>query len=961
MTSARDQQIQALFRAALERPPEQRASFVSELSGGDEEVRRSVERLLAQKDATDVGARTRAPSDEVSADLPAGTIFGQFRIDAVLGRGGMGVVYRATDTKLDRPVAIKFLSTTVTNPDVARRFRQEAKTASSLNHPHIVTVHDVGEHDGRQYIVSELVDGGTLEDWSAGSRHRTWRQSIELVIGVADALAAAHAAGVLHRDVKPSNILIGANGYAKLADFGLAKLVDPDARDAGARRADAARLTGVGVVVGTVAYMSPEQAAGQPLDARSDVFSFGIVLYELLAGRRPFEAGNDLGILKAIAHATPEPLPDTVPESLRLAVDKALEKDPADRYQTMQELVVDLRRAARKSTSSQTAVTVSDVQIVAGVVKRHPRVALAASVAVLVAIAGGMYFALSHVTAPAMPSTPAADSRRYELTQLTTSGSAHTPAISPDGRYVAYAQPDGDVPLGSIWIRQIATPGSARSVAPEAGVVIGAPTFDPDGEFLSFVRGDPGGSVGAELWRAPFLGGAPKLLATDVTSAAGWSPDGKQMAFVRTSTTGDTALVVIGADGAERVLAKRAQPAYFVSLWIIGNPPARPAWSPDGKVIALLEFKNLLEPNVVFVDAVTGAETVRSSGGSFVPQGLAWLGPTSLVLSQPEEFGQRVQLWRMSYPGGEVTPLTNDLSSYIGVDVDASRKNLVTSRRDTRIALWVGGADGTGGKEIVRPTPFGGTRGYVTWAGDRVLYDTTSNGRAAVAAVPAGGGASEEVVANGFQIAATPDGSAFVFVRSSRGADGLWKVDAAGRQATQLVPGFEKFGGFVVEPLVSPDGRYVIFISNRSGVQAPWIVPIEGGEPVQVEDDLAVDLDISPDGRRLRFLAPSDRAETLVVCDLPTCTNRSDIKLPKNFGVPGRWTPDGKALAYVEQTGTNIWSLPLDAGAPRQITHFDADAANWRISAFAWSHDGARLAIVRTTATDDIVLLHLQR
>jgi serine/threonine protein kinase/Tol biopolymer transport system component len=954
LTSAREQQIQALFRAALERPPEQRASFVSELSGGDDEVRRSVERLLTQKAATDIGVGA-APSDEHSPDLPAGTMLGQFRIDAVVGRGGMGVVYRATDTKLGRPVAIKFLSAAVMNPDVGRRFRQEAKTASSLNHPHIVTVHDVGEHDGRQYIVSELVDGGTLEDWSVATRRRTWRQSVELLIGVADALAAANAAGVLHRDVKPSNILIGANGYAKLADFGLAKLVDPDARNAGVR-GDALRITGVGVVVGTVAYMSPEQAAGQPLDARSDIFSFGIVLYELLAGRRPFEGTNDLGILKAIAHATPEPLPDTVPEALRLAVDKALEKDPADRYQTMQELVVDLRRAARKTTSSQAAVTASDVQIVAGVVKRHPRVLLAAGALVVLTLAAGLYLAFPRATDP---TPPVADLRRYELTQLTTSGTAYTPAISPDGRYVAYAQPEGDIPLGSIWIRQIATPGSARTVAPEAGVVIGAPTFDPDGEFLSFVRGLVGAPMGAELWRSPFLGGAPKLLATDVSSPAGWSPDGRQMAFVRVDTAGSSSLVVVGADGTERVLARRAQPAYFVSLWIIGNPAARPAWSPDGKVIALLEFKSLLEPHVVFVDAVTGAETVRSSGGSFVPQGLAWLGPTSLVLSQPEEFGQRVQLWRMSYPGGEVTPLTNDLSSYIGVDVDASRQNLVTSRRDTRIAVWVGGADGTGGKEIVRPTPFGGVHGYVTWAGDRVLYDTTSNGRAAVAEVPAGGGEPEEVVANGFQIAATPDGSDLVFVRTSRGADGLWKV-AAGRQSVQLVPGFEKFGGFVVEPLVSPDGRYVIFISNRSGIQTPWIVSIEGGEPMQVVAEDANDLDISPDGRRLKFVTQNERGAFVVVCDLPSCSNRHEFSWPENFGVPGRWTPDGRSLAYVERTGANIWALPLDGGAPSQITHFAADAARWGIGAFAWSHDGARLAVVRTTETNDIVLLRLR-
>jgi eukaryotic-like serine/threonine-protein kinase len=303
-------------------------------------------------DETGIGADRSA--GESPGAIPDGTTIGVYRVDGVLGQGGMGVVYRATDTKLRRPVALKFLSTTLGDPNARRRFQQEAETASSLNHPHIVTVYDVGEHDGSQYIVSELVEGGTLEDLVKSRRLRTWRQSVELLIGVADAIAAAHSAGVLHRDIKPANILIDANGYAKLADFGLAKLLE--------RRAGAAEdaLSAAGVVAGTVAYMSPEQATGQPLDARSDVFSFGIVLYETLAGRRPFDATNDLELLKTIVHGAPAPLPSDVPDVLRNAVERALEKDPADRYQSMRDFVSDLRRLARRTaTSTQQTVAPS--------------------------------------------------------------------------------------------------------------------------------------------------------------------------------------------------------------------------------------------------------------------------------------------------------------------------------------------------------------------------------------------------------------------------------------------------------------------------------------------------------------------------------------------------------------------------------------------------------------------------
>src|SRR5713226_6242995 len=282
--------------------------------------------------------------------LTSGTQVGAYRIEATLGHGGMGVVYRALDTKLNRPVAIKFLSSELADAAARRRFQREAQMASSLNHPHILTVHDAGEFEGRQYLVTEFVDGGTLKDW-AKAEMRTWRDIIELLAGVADGLATAHEAKILHRDIKPANILITKSGYAKLADFGLAKLVEaPSQPDA--TKTLTGHGTKPGMVVGTIAYMSPEQASGQPVDARSDIFSFGVLLYELLAGRRPFTASTDLELLQTVIHGAPQPLPEDLPAALRTVVEKALEKDPADRYQSMREMVVDLRRLARQSAEA---------------------------------------------------------------------------------------------------------------------------------------------------------------------------------------------------------------------------------------------------------------------------------------------------------------------------------------------------------------------------------------------------------------------------------------------------------------------------------------------------------------------------------------------------------------------------------------------------------------------------------
>jgi serine/threonine protein kinase len=224
--------------------------------------------------------------------VPPGARLGPYELVALLGAGGMGEVYRAVDTRLNRPVAVKFLSPHLADPSARRRFQQEAQTASALNHPHILTVHEAGELEGRQYLITEFIDGGTLKDWGRAGK-RSWREVVELLLGVADGLAAAHAIGILHRDIKPENILVTKSGYAKLADFGLAKLEELATSEA-ITRAPTEGATRLGVILGTIAYMSPEQASGKPLDARSDIFSFGVVLYELLAGRRPFDGKTDL-------------------------------------------------------------------------------------------------------------------------------------------------------------------------------------------------------------------------------------------------------------------------------------------------------------------------------------------------------------------------------------------------------------------------------------------------------------------------------------------------------------------------------------------------------------------------------------------------------------------------------------------------------------------------------------------
>ncbi len=345
------QHISRLYHAALARPASERAAFLKEACSGDETLRSEVASMLEHEEAGGfldrsglAGIMTPAEAPEID-DLIGRDIDG-YRVTDRIGAGGMGVVYKAVDAKFQRPVAIKLLSAAMADTAARRRFMREAQTASSLNHPHILTVHDIGDVDGRQYLVTEFVDGGTLRDW-AKAEPRTWQQVVDLLVGVADALATAHEAGIIHRDIKPQNILVSTSGYAKLADFGLAKVAEASNVT---KTVDAAsEATRWGTVMGTAGYMSPEQAAGAIVDARSDIFSFGIVLHEVLSGRRPFAAASTAQELQRIINGAPDPLPASAPRRLHLIVEKALEKLPERRYQTMRELVVDLRDVIRQS------------------------------------------------------------------------------------------------------------------------------------------------------------------------------------------------------------------------------------------------------------------------------------------------------------------------------------------------------------------------------------------------------------------------------------------------------------------------------------------------------------------------------------------------------------------------------------------------------------------------------------
>jgi eukaryotic-like serine/threonine-protein kinase len=902
--------------------------------------------------------------------LSEGTRLGPYEIVAPLGAGGMGEVYRARDPRLGRSVAIKILPAAFsTDTERLWRFEREARAVASLNHPHICTVHDIGEHEGQRYLVMELMDGQPLNE-RLESGPIPMPLLVDLAIHIADALDAAHRSGVIHRDLKPANIFITRRGEAKLLDFGLAKLADANVdifpqvtRISQHDLSNSPTIAGphgestAGTLLGTAAYMSPEQARGEPVDAQSDLFSFGVVLYEMATGRPAFN-GKTLPVLfDAILNKNPAPVADVnrqLPAELSRIVAKALEKDRELRYQTAADIRADLRRLKRDSTGA------ADSQIVrqpshdsadpSGIVNRGGwRIAVAA-VVVLALIGGAVYLFRPRDREQPAAQTPL-DS--FQVTQLTSTGNASKPAISPDGKFVVYFQLESDG-TNSVWLRQTDATNSVKILGAASSRIPVVATVGPGSTFVDVVQVDLGKGQTNSLWRLPFLGGTAKPIVDRMgLTPIGWSPDGGHMAFVRPSASSrGQDLVIANADGGDaRVLATRGgsdgryDPAFATNL--PGAALIAPAWSPDGRHIAAMQRlgEDVRDIGVAVFDVSSGQEQVVNVRGDS-PQGLGWLDAATLVVGQSLEAGTPSQLWRVTFPEGRRTRLTNDVSRYSELSLSADANSLVASRPETRVSVWVGDAQGRSGRDVVNPTPFlsfAAQYATVGWDGDRLLFTHTLNGRFEIFRVDAKGEGNREPVVAGREFGAASDGS--IVFRSVSDEGGLWRVDREGRRPIKLADGSISY------PYITPDGQRVAFSSPAGGVQTVWSASVSGGTPTQMLNEpvgINAFTDISPDGRSIVI----GLAGKWTMCDFPACATRKPIADIR--GSRPRWTPDGKGIVYVAgPAGWDLWVQPIDGSPPRQLTHFTDRRA---IGHYAFSHDGQRLAISRATFSSDIVL-----
>jgi serine/threonine protein kinase len=902
-----------------------------------------------------------------------GQTISHYRITGQLGSGGMGIVYEAQDLDLGRRVALKFLPPQLSSDQNALdRFLLEARTASALNHPNICTIYAVEKAGEQSFIAMELLEGETLDRrLSAGpvAVDRLLEWSIQL----ADALDAAHAKGIIHRDIKAANIFLTQRGPVKVLDFGLAKLTRPEMamETIGATQDSPGQLqlTSPGATVGTIAYMSPEQARGEELDARSDLFSLGVVIYQMATGRLPFSGATSAVIFHAILELDPIPAPQlnpTLPPRLEEILGKALEKDRELRYQSAGDLRGDLKRlkrdtesGRRTSASGSGSKAASDYSVPIGSHPSsgglvHPPSSGSQNVGAATGpekarsrfrfLGTGIALVLAGMLAYSIFfRSHAIPFQDISVTKVTDTGDAVHVAISPDGKYILSVTRNHG--LASLWLRNVPTNSNAQ-VEPAADQYYTGLLFSPDGNYFYLVRSDVGNPNLKFLYRAPLLGGTPQKLVSDVDSNITFSPDGQRFAFMRYDHPehGKYQLIVRSVDsGDERVLDSGP----------VGDALYQPAWSPDGKVIVgqVLDVGNGLI-RLVALNVSNGRRKAFYSSNERIAGMPAWLpdGSGMVVLGRQKASNYtRTQIGFVSYPKGVYSAVTRDTTSYSDLSVANSGRILATVQYENRWNLQVmpAGAPTAQAQQITSAeddTNF-------TWTRENLLISDQANVLNQID--PATG---KKTMIPGQMTGGSPwacgASGAIVFGRFQGGAQNIWRMDAEGN--------FKPItnGKLDVNPVCTQDGKWVFFIEQGSG-QKLAKVPIDGGAS-QVISELPSNglFDISPDGTLAAFPTlehSGEHKEMLAVLETDGGKPAKIMEFERpRFGLL-HFARDGKGVIYpVRDHGVdNLWFQPLDGSKGKQLTDFTSE----HIFDFHWSFDGKQLALVRGHTDADVVLI----
>jgi serine/threonine protein kinase len=878
----------------------------------------------------------------MTGSLKSGSFVSRYRVTSSIGAGGMGEVYRAVDPSLEREVALKILPPElVRHEDRVRRFEREAKSASSLSHPNIVHIYEIGQSEDPpvHYIAMELVEGMTLADQIHEER-ADLRKLVGWLAQAADALAKAHGAGIVHRDLKPDNIMISNDGFAKVLDFGVAKLIEK--RHTGETKTSDGTVvpagTREGAVVGTVGYMSPEQAMGKSVDHRSDIFSFGCMLYEAATRRRPFEASSDVDTLHRIIHEEPRPVEEINPEipgELEKVIRRCLAKEPDRRFHSMKDVALELSEIFERPQLSPARRSRRARKTIAGV---------AMVFALLVLALVGLWQWRDRSRRDVSPSASAAPGRSMTIRKLTGSGNVMHAAISPDGKYIAYLTRDRNgvrlmarqIPVGNdVEITKIFGNECAESGFWRFNV-----WFSPDSKSIDYSCGH------SQQLRVPLLGGRPRVVFEEPLSKGAFSPDGRQTGIIDE----EGSLFIGDADGKNlRSLVPASGSSYVLTDAV--------TWSPDGNLIAAIEKRGTVIFPVAF-DAATGVRTALSKTSWARVFDLAWLpdGEGVLVVGRPSTSNDDdTQIWKVVRPSGEVTRLINDLNQYLSVSVSADGRELLAVEGNWLSRVRTQPLDHSS-PEVLLPSGPDHRDGFpgVAWTRDgRLIYPIQDNGVRRLWIADRDGGnaqliSSETSAVTDCDPVVSPVTGEVIFVQWDTSGKSIWKMQPDGSGRMRLSNGPNDG-----HPSASPTGEWITYTSFGDTGGQIRRVSLKGGTPVTIRK-----------GGRASSISPNG---TLIAVSLPN--SGQIVIVPVSGGVPvqtleapgidwhsgPQWLDDGRSIAYVRNDAGvyNILKQPVAGGPPVALTQLtEGTIFNYRVSP-----DGRWLAWSQGGLVSDVVLI----
>jgi eukaryotic-like serine/threonine-protein kinase len=905
------QQIDRLLDEALDRKPEERPAFLEQACAADPGLRKEVEALLEAH--AKAGSFVERPALGSAAaprqHHPTGSLLGRrlgpYEVLSRIGRGGMGEVYQARDTRLGRRVALKILpSDFATDEERMRRFRREAKAASALSHANLATIYDVGESEGAHYIAMEYVEGKTLGEL-IGRKGMRLGEALNYGMQITDALAAAHETGIVHRDLKPGNVMVTAKGQVKVLDFGLAKWREKVAEGSRESTATEESKTEEGRIVGTVAYMSPEQAEGRPVDARSDIFSFGSVLYEMVTGRRAFQGETQASVLAAILKEDPRPASEVVealPKEVERLISRCLRKDAERRYQHMHDLKVELQELKEDSESGRLLATPARARQFTPV--RLVVVAVAIVAIAVIVVAGWYWFGQWRSTAPETQLVP------KPLTAYP--GYETAPSFSPDGNFVAF-QRCGEVPGTDcdIYVKQI---GVEPPFPLTSGPAIDfSPAWSPDGLFIAFLRQvSPSKS---EVVLIPRTGGQARVLGESDSPRLDidwgmpyldWTPDSKWLVVPSAESSqaaGGLSLLSAGT------LEKRGLTTPPAGFW-----DGTPSISPDGRTMAFTRWRGLSSDLYLLRLGVNyepqGERHISVSTGEIMILAAAWTpdGTEIVLSSQNYSFGS---LWRMAV-SASAKPRRLPVASESPLGLAVSRKGdrlayLVETRKSS---IWRVDLGGTSQAAAIPFPLIRSTRNQLHPAyspdGRRVAFASNISGHAEIWVCNSDGSNAEQLTSIGANTEApawSPDGRSIVFSSNVGGNElDVYVVGANGGSPQRLTTGL---GGTSPWPSWSRDGQSIYLRSHRGGSSEIWKMPAAGGEAVQITHNTGDLPQESLDGKLLYYMKGDRYPVECSVWRMPV-GGGEESRVLSSVHCDGRWA--------VGKRGIYFFAKPDDKG-----------------------------------------------